>query len=240
MAEAYLFAAVEAGSPDEALKSVLRSSGVRAAWVNEVHWLGQPLPAALASKALFGWPDAPLLALFSLQALLRALQNGAADLLVLGESTSQGAAALLLGSPAAVGRWNLPPLARLEPIPLNQPFAEAIIAGLAAQAAARLEDTQGGALGAPDTQGGPAPLACPEGQGVEVPEEAGETLALAACTGLAKGDLQAAFPGTALRAGDGLRAAAGLVRELVNLRARYALLAGFAGQGGLGLWIERL
>jgi hypothetical protein len=195
MAEAYLFAAVEAGSPDEALESVLRSSGVRAAWVNEVHWLGQPVPAALASKALFGWPDAPLLALFNLQALLRALQNGAADLLVLGESTSPGAAALLLGSPAAVGRWNLPPLARLEPIPLNQPSAEAFIAGLAAQAAARLEDTQGG----------PAPLARPEGQGVEVPEEVGETLALAACTGLAEGDLQAAFPGTALRAGDGLR-----------------------------------
>jgi hypothetical protein len=213
MAEAYLFAAVEAGSADEALESALRSAGARAAWVSEVHWLGQPLPAVLVDKALFGWPDAPLLALFSLQALLRALQSGAADLLILGQSTPQRAAALLLGSPAAVGRWNLPPLARLEPIPLNQPSADAFLAGLAAQSAARLEDTQG------------------------------ETLALAACTGLAESDLRAAFAGTALRPGEGLREAAGLVHEMIKLRARTALLAGFRaqrGQGGLGLWIERL
>ena len=119
MPEAYLFAAVEAGSADEAVESALRSAGARAAWVSEVHWLGQPLPAqraGLADKALFGWPDAPLLALFSLQSLLRALQSGGSDLLILGQSTPQGAVALLLGSPAAVGRWNLPPLARLDPI----------------------------------------------------------------------------------------------------------------------------
>ena len=145
MPEAYLFAAVEARSADEVLESVLRSADARAAWVSEVHWLGQPLPvlrAALADKALFGWPDAPLLALFSLESLLRALQSGAADLLILGESTPDGAAALLLGSPAAVGRWNLPPLARLEPIPLNQPSADGFLDGLAAHSAARLEDTQ--------------------------------------------------------------------------------------------------
>ena len=184
--------------------------------MSAVHWLGQPLPAGLEGKALFPWPDAPLMALFSLQALLRAIQSGAADLLVLGQSTPGGAAALLLGSPAAVGRWNLPPLARLDPLALHAATADAFVSELAAQAAAHLEGAKA------------------------VPEEAVEPLALAAISGIEQSSLMAAFPGAARLAFDGLPAAARLARELVKNRTHFALLAGFAERGGLGLWIERI
>lgn len=120
MSEAYLFARAVAPSPAEALATALRACGAQPAWVGEAHWIGAPAPQPLAGKPLFAWPADPLLPCFTLQSLARALQAGAGDLLVAGESRPDSSVALLLGSPAAVGRWNLPPCARLTPLSTPQ------------------------------------------------------------------------------------------------------------------------
>jgi len=129
MSEAYLFATVcvqQTNAASAALADVLGSAGARAAWLSEIHWVGHLLPedaeAPLPTEAeapatgLFTWPDAPLVDHFTLHALLRALQSGAYPLAVVGQSCGAETVALLLGSPTAVGRWNLPPIARLTPL----------------------------------------------------------------------------------------------------------------------------
>lgn len=145
MSEAYLFAASQTGapdaaSPDAALQDLLRKAGARPAWLAEVHWLGAPLPAAPEGRPFFAWPDHPLLPFFVLQSALRGLQSGATDLVALGQSAGENAAALLLGSPAAVGRWNLPPLARLSPLSVQSAQPAAFLAETLCTASALLPE----------------------------------------------------------------------------------------------------
>lgn len=140
MSEAYLFAICAAALPDEALAGVLRTAGAQHAWLSEAHWLGHPLPVGLPGKAFFGWPDAPLLPLFVVQSLARMLQTSASGLAVLGESSRGASLALLLGSPLAVGRWNLPPLARLTPLSVEGSEPAGFMAAAAARAAQSLPD----------------------------------------------------------------------------------------------------
>ncbi len=196
MPEAYLFS-FASGEPAQALAQALSGAGARANWLDEVHWLGLPLPAAPGGKPLFAWPDAPLLPLFCLQAALRMLQSGAADLIALGQSATGEAAALLLGSPAAVGRWNLPPLARLEPLRAGAGSPEGFRAALQA------------ALPHPP--------------------------ALAACSGFPSAGL-----GVENTPGEDIAGVCALAHRLAEGRAPDGLLAGFAGQGGLAIWIERV
>lgn len=125
MTEAYLFAAVEAATAGELIQTCLASARTQASWLNEVHWIGEP-PSLLEGRALFTWPESPLLAHFTLDSLLRGLAAGAMDLVVLGQTTPSGATALLLGAPVVVGRWNLPPVARLMPLPGSHVPANAL------------------------------------------------------------------------------------------------------------------
>jgi hypothetical protein len=147
MSEAYLFAVSEAASPEGLIHACLSSAHVQPGWLNEVHWIGEApalqgeapalqgeAPSPLEGKTLFTWPESPLLAHFILQAALRELMSGAADLILLGQTSRAGTAALLLGSPVVVGRWNLPPLASLTPLACARPkvsqFLSAAAAGL--------------------------------------------------------------------------------------------------------------
>lgn len=138
MGEAYLFAAIEAGSVEGIVQSCLASAHAQPGWLDEVHWIGEApslrgeAPAPLEGKALFTWPEGPLLAHFTLQAALRELAAGAANLLLVGQSTAVGGTALLLGAPVVVGRWNLPPLARLAPLACSRPQASEFLAAAAA------------------------------------------------------------------------------------------------------------
>ncbi len=137
MSAAFLFSAVEAAAPDLAVEELLQKAGARPAWLNQVHWLGQPAPAPLPNCPFFAWPEHALLAFFCLQSAMLSLETGAADLILLGQSAGMGAAALLLGSPAAVGRWNLPPAAHLHALPAPAAAPGAFVQA-ALQAAATL------------------------------------------------------------------------------------------------------
>lgn len=88
--------------------------------VQEVHAIGGGLAGclteiALASPgaALYSWQEQPLLAHILLHNAARALESGERDLIVLLQAGGENAAALLLASPAAVGRYNLLPRARM-------------------------------------------------------------------------------------------------------------------------------
>jgi hypothetical protein len=144
MSEAYLFATVQQigeANAATALAEVLRSGGARASWLSEIHWvspptllIGQPLVDVQGSEPktnCFSWPDAPLIDHFVLHAVLRALQLGAFHLAVVGQSHGAESVALLLGSPTAVGRWNLPPIARLTPIHVACPGPAGFLAAAA-------------------------------------------------------------------------------------------------------------
>lgn len=215
MSEAYLFAASQTGTPDTgtpdvALQDLLRKAGARPAWLAEVHWLGAPLPAAPEGRPFFAWPDYPLLPFFVLQSALRGLQSGATDLVALGQSTGENAAALLLGSPAAVGRWNLPPLARLSPLALPAAQPTAFLAEALRAASGLLpEDAR-------------LSLACLNGLPEIDPHSLPEGLAL----------LLADEPA--------LARVALLVTELAATQQDFALLAGASEHGGLAFLVERV
>ncbi|GAP08202.1 MAG TPA: hypothetical protein DEQ80_01520 [Anaerolinea thermolimosa] len=131
--EAYFFAFAEAAEPAAAVQAVLQAGGARAEWLSEVHWLGDDLPRLPVSCPVFIWPPVPLAALFQLQALARTLQAGASTLAILGQNGSDGALAVLMGAPAVVGRWNLPPLGRVTPFPAGGPSQESYLTALVRQ-----------------------------------------------------------------------------------------------------------
>ena len=210
MSEAYLFAASKAAAPDAALQDLLRKAGARPAWLAEVHWLGAPLPAAPEGWPFFAWPDYPLLPFFVLQSALRGLQSGAFDLVALGQSAGENAAALLLGSPAAVGRWNVPPLARLSPLSVQSTTPAAFLAEALRAASAFLpEDAR-------------LSLACLGGLPEVDPHSLPEGLAL----------LLADEPA--------LARVAHLSAELAATQQDFALLAGAGERGGLAFLVERV
>ena len=115
MLEAYLFAAGEGSSPEQALQAALSRVGGRLQWIEELVWLGGLAPAL--SQPALSLPDQPGLDHFVLNALLRQLLSGERQFLALGQTCAGSSLALLLGGPAAVGRRNLLPRARLQPAP---------------------------------------------------------------------------------------------------------------------------
>lgn len=207
--EAYIFAFAEAAEPAAAVQAVLQAGGARPEWLGEIHWLGSALPILPASCPAFLWPSSPLAGLFQLQALARALQVGASTLIILGQSSSEGALAVLMGAPAVVGRWNLPPLGRVTPLPAGGPSQESYLTVL---------------------------VRCVE---QTLPEET--RIAFIGTQGLDEEQLHESFAGAALFPGEAdLTLAARLMCALQESHAAAALLAGFAGRGGLAVLIERI
>lgn len=207
--EAYIFAFAEAAEPAAAVQAVLQAGGARAEWLSEIHWLGSTLPHLPAACPAFLWPPAPLGGLFQLQALARTLQAGASMLAILGQSAPDGALAVLMGAPVVVGRWNLPPLGRVTPLPAGGPSQEAYLTALLRQAGQVLsEETR---------------------------------IAFIGVQGLDEGQVHAGFAGAALLRGEAdLIMTVRLIRALQESHAPAALLAGFAGRGGLAALIERI
>jgi hypothetical protein len=115
--EAYLFAAGEGATPQEALQAALRRAGGKPAWIEELVWLGAPAPELETPKPALSLPEGPGLDHFSLNASLRQLCAGERQMLVAGQTRAERSIALLLGAPAVVGRRNLLPQARLHPAP---------------------------------------------------------------------------------------------------------------------------
>jgi hypothetical protein len=111
----------EGSAAEAVVQSLLKQSGLPARRVQEIHWLSPAgLPAAIAQPAfptgvpVFDWPPAEQLDHEILQSAARALQLGDRDLILVGQEWQApdaalplACAALLLGSPTAIGRYNL-------------------------------------------------------------------------------------------------------------------------------------
>ena len=117
--DVFILAATQAREAGEALRLAVREAGVRPAKVQDLifGWDG-PAGADLESLLRQAGIGSPAVSVSSsIRALIFAAQAilcEAADLVLAGGSGEAGAAGLLLGSPSAVGIYNLPPLARIE------------------------------------------------------------------------------------------------------------------------------
>lgn len=98
---------------------LLLAKGLPVHRLEEIHIFGgsqSPRTAGLGNQtAWFQWPSGGLLPHFVLNACCRSIEAGEVDLAVLIEETQSGYTLLVLGSPKAVGKYNLPPRARLGP-----------------------------------------------------------------------------------------------------------------------------
>jgi|GEM_PF-1263135 len=134
MSQAFLIAASQgennalSGAPiaDQArpiLLDLFKQAGLQPQRLQEIHWCGGDPDYWLTSLihqvgfsaeiARFQWPVAPLISHFVLQNAARSIETGARDLILLSQVSGERVTALLLASPAAVGRYNLAPRARI-------------------------------------------------------------------------------------------------------------------------------
>ena len=127
MNETYWLAGLNAENEMDApaaIQQLLASSAIKPRWIQAVHWVGsaeycQQLPKDLCAlipdiPTPFCWPQAPLLDHLLLQNLIRSILLDEVELALIGQTGSQGSAAMLLSSPQAVGRYNILPSARVE------------------------------------------------------------------------------------------------------------------------------
>ncbi len=114
---------------DRAVQALLNRSGLAARRVQEVHWLSENSAfkerrshGFAAQTPVFSWPSDQLIDHAVLHSMARSLQCEDRDVVIVGQSWAGysdspedpgTAVALLLGSPKAVGRYNLLPAARL-------------------------------------------------------------------------------------------------------------------------------
>ena len=103
------------------ISSLLEAAHLKARRLQEIHWQSaSPQPLTLSSietspdVVLFQWPDLPDLDHLLLHSTSRAILAGERELVLLGQEWQHHTAAVLLASPAAVGKYNLLPLARIE------------------------------------------------------------------------------------------------------------------------------
>ena len=117
--DVFILSATRAAEPGQALHLAVQQAGVKPAKVQDMvfGWDG-PAPASTESLLRQAGIDSPAVTVSSsLRALFFAAQSilcEDADLVLVGGSQEDGAAALLLGSPSAVGVCNLLPLARID------------------------------------------------------------------------------------------------------------------------------
>lgn len=100
------------------MTALSRKTGLRPERVEVLHRIN-PLESAPSSDTpVVDWPATLLLDHFVLQQVCAALEFGRLELAVLCQTQGEQTVALLLGGPAVVGRYNLPPEARLQPLPV--------------------------------------------------------------------------------------------------------------------------
>ena len=117
--DVFILSAARAGAPGEALRLALQESGVKPANVQDLIF-GWDGPATVSTEELVRQAgiDLPSVTVSSsLRALFFAAQSilcEDVELVLVGGSEKDETGALLLGSPAAVGVYNLLPLARID------------------------------------------------------------------------------------------------------------------------------
>lgn len=152
--DVFILSVARAATPGQALQQALKESGVNPARVQDLLF-GTDGPVSVDAQGLARAVrlTCPALTLpSSLRALFFAAQAilcEEADLVLVGGTEADEAAALLLGSPAVVGIYNLPPLARLDARSLSGADTALAKAGLTPQQVdIRLEGTCGALLAA--------------------------------------------------------------------------------------------
>jgi acetyl-CoA acetyltransferase len=122
--DVFILSAVQASDPADALRQAIKESGVKPARVQDLlfAWDGSE-PADAEELARSAGLECPAVAVSSsLRALFFAAQSilcGDAELVLVGGAQDGQSAALLLAGPAAVGVYNLLPLARIDARSLN-------------------------------------------------------------------------------------------------------------------------
>jgi hypothetical protein len=150
--DVFILSAVRAADPADALRQAIKESGVKPARVQDLlfGWDG-PASASGEELARLAGLDCPAVGVSaSLRALFFAAQSilcADAELVLVGGAQDGQCAALLLAGPAAVGVYNLTPLARLDARSLAGAEAALKKAELAAEdVEIRLEGTCGALL----------------------------------------------------------------------------------------------
>lgn len=106
------------------MTALCRKSGLRPERVEMLQRINPLGAASFAETPVLDWPAAPLLDHFVLQQVCSALEFGRLDLAALCQTQGGQTVTMLLGGPAVVGRYNLPPEARLQSLPLLPGGAE--------------------------------------------------------------------------------------------------------------------
>jgi hypothetical protein len=139
MSEVYWVWGTEITGAAELCGLLQTQAGIRAAWVEELHWLAttpvqtrNPGGGFLGSLPFFHWDMPGMEDHFLLQAVGRAVILEQRSLVIIVEEKQGKLAALALASPRAIGRYNLLPHARLVFLPSLQ------LKGATQQIAARL------------------------------------------------------------------------------------------------------
>ncbi|MBN1372318.1 MAG: hypothetical protein JW987_10310 [Anaerolineaceae bacterium] len=124
MSEAYIFSSLLLSAGDDPLAALCRKSGLRPERIEVLHRINPPDSASSVDLPVLDWPTAPLLDHFVLQQVCAELEFGRLELAALCQTQGEQTVALLLGGPAVVGRYNLPPEARLQLLPVESADAE--------------------------------------------------------------------------------------------------------------------
>jgi hypothetical protein len=105
---------------DVLLGKLLKASGVKPGWVDEIHWYSDPVVDNLPQELIlgeefpcdiptFGWAAQKGLDYYLFHSIVRAILAGDNHLVCFGQKEGSNISAMLLASPTAVGRYNLIP-----------------------------------------------------------------------------------------------------------------------------------
>lgn len=98
------------------MTALCRKSGLRPERIEVLQRINSPETAPSIDIPVLDWPAAPLLDHFVLQQVCAALEFGRLELAALCQTQGDQTVATLLGGPSVVGRYNLPPEVRLQPL----------------------------------------------------------------------------------------------------------------------------
>lgn len=118
MSEVYWIAGAANWDSPGGTDAWLDHSGLKPAWIDEIFWLAQPKFQRILNLPEHArqWPVSGPTAHRLLQLIINDMLCGMNDLVLLAESLAQAISLAVLATPQAVGRYNLLPLGRLQPI----------------------------------------------------------------------------------------------------------------------------
>lgn len=140
MSEVYVISGGEIPPDAGGLPGWLEQQRIKASWLDEIHWLGiDSVPGIVFDGRQITWPVTGPAAHRLLHLILGEMLLGKREMSLLVQSAGSRLYGLLLGSPAALGRRNRLPLARLTAL---TPARSGVPSSLAALIGAELENNE--------------------------------------------------------------------------------------------------